>query len=136
MQVSGILDFGDCHKAPIVFDLAMNIMYMMIVAVGQTHQLDVLDTGAHVLAGYSSVRSISPEERSVLKVCIAARFVQSMVLGLHFYRLEPANEYVLITQVGWPCLRQLWNLPEEELLSRWDSICESYKGSHVCPGDP
>lgn len=60
-HVKGILDFGDSHIACYIFELAITMTYMMI-------QGKSLDVGRYVLAGYSSVRKLPPEEFSLLKV--------------------------------------------------------------------
>ena len=58
---------------------------------------------------------------------IAARFVQSLVLGAYSFLQHP-DPYVLITSKrGWDCLEQLWNCPIDQLYQRWNQIMASYE---------
>merc|ERR1739844_600187 len=78
-DVFGVIDFGDSHENPYIFDLATLIMYMMT-------QCEVIDpnlAGGHVIAGYKTMRQITIAEMDILKVCAAARYVQSLVLGAY-----------------------------------------------------
>jgi len=118
-DVFGVIDFGDSHENPYIFDLATTIMYMMT-------QCEVIDpnlAGEHVIAGYKTVRQITSTEMDILKICAAARYVQSLVLGAYTNQQDPSNEYVLITaQTGWRNLRRFWEAPKEELYKQWEEI--------------
>lgn len=60
-RVAGLIDFGDTSYSPYIFELAIAIVYMIL-------QSNDLETAGYVLAGYKAIRSISLEEREVLKV--------------------------------------------------------------------
>ncbi|XP_063919530.1 hydroxylysine kinase [Zophobas morio] len=121
--IKGVLDFGDSHLACYIYELAVTMTYMMI-------QGKSLDVGGHVLAGYSSVREIPLEEFKLLKVCIAGRLCQSLVLGAYSSLQDPDNSYILVTsKPGWALLEEMWVQPENALLERWKNIVESYKAT-------
>merc|ERR1712154_193412 len=107
-QVKAIIDFGDMQYSCLLYDIAITIMYMMVVS----SEEDALVNGGHLLAGYSKHRAIPDQEWQVLKVCVAARFCQSLVMGAYSYSQDPGNEYLLVTaSMGWQRLRQIWNTP-------------------------
>lgn len=111
--VCAVLDFGDAHYSAYVFELAITMCYMMM-------QSNNLDTGAHVLAGYTSINPLSHEELLLLKVCVCTRLCQSLVLGAYTYHQDPKNIYVMYTQEkGWRLLNQLNNISQEELYIIW-----------------
>jgi len=122
-EVCGVLDFGDMQYSCLIYDLAVCIMYMMVT----TKTMPVLEAGGHTIAGYIKHRTIPDAEMNVLRVCIAGRFCQSLVMGAYSYTLDPGNEYLLVTQnAGWGCLQELWNISQEELYAKWDKIIDSY----------
>merc|ERR1712168_1482925 len=122
-DICGILDFGDSSIGCFVFDLAINIMYMML----ESKSVYFLDVGGHVIAGYLKIRALSDAEWSVLKTCVAARFAQSMVMGAYSYAINPSNEYLLLTQkTGWSILDTFQKENSESMITRWRSIISEY----------
>ncbi|XP_046329602.2 hydroxylysine kinase-like [Haliotis rufescens] len=123
-EISGILDFSDVANSYLVLDLAMNIAYLMI----DSEVVDQLDTPGYILAGYESIRQLTPVEWDVIFVCIAGRLAQSLTLGAHANYLEPENIYVLTTsKKGWPLLQKFWSQPKDSIISRWKKIIASCK---------
>ncbi|GAB0094491.1 hydroxylysine kinase [Sergentomyia squamirostris] len=125
--VSGILDFGDSCYSLYIFELAIAMTYMML----QTGQLE---TGGYFLAGYEAIRLVPQLEFNVLRICIAARLCQSLVLGIYTHTVDPDNEYILSSQKnGWELLQLLWNTEEgktaDDLWRRTadDYLKQSYK---------
>ncbi|ELU13764.1 hypothetical protein CAPTEDRAFT_126787, partial [Capitella teleta] len=122
-HVYGIIDFGDSQDSCLVFEIAIAIMYMMV----ESHYVDPLLVGGHVLAGYLSEVSLNEYERDALKTLIAGRFAQSLTMGEYTYSQDPGNEYVLVcAKNGWPRLQRLWNTPKEKLYAMWNEIIQSY----------
>lgn len=119
-EVYAVLDWGDVHGGPRVLDLAVMLAYVLIAPVGRRSPDESVGLA---IAGY--LRHL-PEERgsvSLLKTLVAARLCQSLVMGLHTYRQNPGNEYVLETQEnGWRGLRRLWSISGEELQATWDRV--------------
>lgn len=63
--------------------------------------------------------------------CIAARFVQSLVLGAYSYQQDPGNEYLLLTAAqGWKVLDSFWYTPKEQLIAQWRSTLKGYQEAH------
>lgn len=123
-EIHGVIDFGDAQYTYHVFEVAIAIMYMMI----ESHVIDPLLVGGHVLAGYLKERELNESEWKALKVCIAGRFAQSLTMGEYTYSQDPGNEYLLVTaKNGWKRLRELWNTPEDHLYAGWKDIIESYR---------
>jgi hydroxylysine kinase len=63
-DVAAVLDFGDTQHSCYLFELAICICYMMLLAADS----NPLDAGGHVIAGYSTVRPLPDAEFSILKV--------------------------------------------------------------------
>ncbi len=130
--VRGIIDFGDCSRGPLVFDVAIAIMYMMILWGGggdKAARDRSLSAGGHVLAGYLRQRRLAKADLRVLPVCVAARFVQSLTLGEVAHANNPDNEYVLVVaRAGaWRIVDWLWKMPQEEVARRWTDVVDSYE---------
>jgi hydroxylysine kinase len=124
--VYSVLDFGDSQRSCYVYELAITIMYMMT----QCRCIPAYEAGGHVLAGYTKHRSLNDDERKLLRLCVAARYAQSLVMGAYSYEQDPGNEYLLITSKnGWKILHEFWNIPAEELYRKWASIMEEYDQS-------
>lgn len=62
-RIKAIIDYGDCHIGCYLYELAITMTYMIILAKD-------IAAGKHVLSGYSSVRKVSDLEYSLLKVNI------------------------------------------------------------------
>lgn len=119
-EITGIIDFGDVCYSRYVFELAIAMTYMIL-------ESNDLDTGGLVIAGYSMIRLIPQHEKDVLRVAIAARICQSLVLGLYTATVDANNQYILSTQArGWSVLEALWNETDKNLLDRWATVAEEY----------
>ena len=122
--VNGLIDFGHLGHSCYVFEVAIVIMYMMV----ESNVVDPLDVGGHLMAGYLSEMELNDLEWNVLRECVAARFVMSLVMGAYTYLQDPENEYLLTTaKKGWKRLRQLWDTPKDELYRGWKQIIDSHK---------
>uniref|UniRef100_A0A182VPQ2 Hydroxylysine kinase n=1 Tax=Anopheles minimus TaxID=112268 RepID=A0A182VPQ2_9DIPT len=119
-EIVGIIDFGDVCYSRYVFELAIAMTYMLLEA-------NDLNTGGLVIAGYSMIRLIPQHEKEILRVCIAARLCQSLVLGLYTATVDSSNQYILSSQTrGWNVLEALWSETDKDILERWNSIAEEY----------
>lgn len=79
-----------------------------------------LEMPKFILPAYCSNIEVSALELAVIPICIKARLCQSLVLGAHFHRLDPTNEYLLETsKTGWPVLTKLASIPNAELIKMW-----------------
>lgn len=122
-DVVGLIDFGDITSSCYLYEIAITIMYMMLDSV----DVETFEVGGHVLAGYLSVRKLRDVEVDCLKVCVAARYAQSLTLGAYSHSLDPTNTYLLQTaKNGWAQLRRLWNMPKGELYEQWKNVLQQY----------
>ena len=63
----------------------------------------------------------------VLRLCAAARYAQSLVMGAYSHQQDPTNDYLLVTaSTGWTNLTNFWNVSQEDLYQKWTEIKESY----------
>jgi hydroxylysine kinase len=62
-DIAAVLDFGDTHHSCYLFEFAICLCYMMLLAA----DTDPLDAGGHVIAGYNTVRRLPDVELSLLK---------------------------------------------------------------------
>lgn len=126
-EIGGVLDFGDSCFSYRVFEVAICMMYVILVRVqqGDAHDTAVSVAG-HVLRGYQSVYSLSQSELSLLYWSVAARFFQSIVIGLYKQSLEPENIYLSqSSQLKLKILASYISMPGVEVLNSWLSIGQS-----------
>ncbi|ODN06024.1 Hydroxylysine kinase [Orchesella cincta] len=120
-DVHGLIDFGDLQAGAYIFELAITTCYMMLECVKEGVTLDSFEGAQNVLKGYSTVRNIPDKELKVLRILVASRLCQSLVLGAYTYSLDPGNEYLLTTaKTGWALLDRVWNeKSDEEMMACW-----------------
>uniref|UniRef100_T1JMJ4 Hydroxylysine kinase n=1 Tax=Strigamia maritima TaxID=126957 RepID=T1JMJ4_STRMM len=119
VHVTGILDFADVQFSCYAFDIAIGIMYLML----ESNDVDVTHVGGHFLAGYCTQRTLDESEWEVQKICVAARFCVSLVMGLYTHSIDSKNDYALLTnKKGWKILERFWAVPEQKLLDLWKNI--------------
>lgn len=111
-QIRALLDFGDAHYSPYLFELAICICYMLI------HSKDI-SYGRDIINGYTKRRKLTDNEERLLKLCVCARLCQSLVLGLHSYKVYKTKYVLSSHQVGWDILRKLTECDELELRKLW-----------------
>ncbi|KAB0799254.1 hypothetical protein PPYR_07134 [Photinus pyralis] len=120
-ELKGLIDFGDCNRSCYLFELAITITYMLILSKD-------LDVAGYVFAGYNSVRNVTNEEYSLLKICIMSRLCQSYTIGVYSYLQHPNNTYVLSSVAdGWEILTRLREESEKDTLSKWKLIADNYE---------
>ena len=113
-NVSGIIDFDFTATSFLVYEIAIPMMYLMFCSD------EPLEATANLLAGFESRAPLPEKERGVLRVLIAGRFIQSLVLGLYFASLNPDNSYISESQVeGWNLLELFLNQSEDDQLKLW-----------------
>ncbi|EDX05396.1 hydroxylysine kinase [Drosophila simulans] len=118
--IKGVIDFGDTSKSPLIFEIGIALTYMIL-------QANDLANGGIFLSGYTSLNPIENSELALLKYCVAARLVQSLVMGLYTHTLHPTNEYLLVTQEkGWKLLQKLWRESLGDIDELWASTGHQY----------
>uniref|UniRef100_A0A0B7B3J9 Aminoglycoside phosphotransferase domain-containing protein n=2 Tax=Arion vulgaris TaxID=1028688 RepID=A0A0B7B3J9_9EUPU len=112
-HVNGVIDFGDSTQSLYLFEVAIAIVHVMMNMNG----IPALDAGSYVLAGYVKHINFTHIEINHLKLCICARFVQSLVLGYFSITQDPDNSYILNhAQRVWPVLKSLWETSNVEVV--------------------
>jgi len=91
-KLSGVLDFGDVLYNPLICDLAISLAYVLL------DEPDPWTAGAYVVAGYHSVRSLSPTEIELLYPLICARLEMSVLMSARFRQLDPEHEAWFVTE--------------------------------------
>ncbi|XP_053205935.1 hydroxylysine kinase-like [Panonychus citri] len=113
---SGLLDFGDSHSDPTIFDLAIACCYMTL----DSRVIDPIMVPKYVIYGYLSVEKITQQEWDILPICVMARLSQSLTLGAYNHLKDPNNEYLLKTgKRGWTILEQLNSVGVDQLKILW-----------------
>ncbi|XP_068755630.1 hydroxylysine kinase-like [Montipora capricornis] len=121
-EISSVLDFGDVSLSYRVFEVAICMMYMILLRVkqGDSHNEAIRGAG-HVLCGYLSIYNLSELELSLLYWSVAGRLFQSIIVGRFKQSLEPDNMY--LTQagdnVGFKVLSSYILGSKEEVLNSW-----------------
>lgn len=118
--IKGVIDFGDTSKSPLLFEVGIALTYMIL-------QAKDLASGGVFLAGYTSGIPLGSIELGLLKYCVSARLVQSLVMGLYTHTLHPTNDYLLVTQEqGWTLLQKLWRESLENVDELWATTGHQY----------
>lgn len=121
-EISSVLDFGDVSLSYRVFEVAICMMYMILLRVkqGDSHNEAIRGAG-YVLCGYLSIYNLSELELSLLYWSVAGRLFQSIIVGRFKQSLEPDNMY--LTQagdnVGFKVLSSYILGSKEEVLNSW-----------------
>lgn len=90
-QVSGIIDFGDSLRTPLICELGIACAYQLDPGP------DPLSGPLPLLRAYHAVCPLEPEEVALLPELIAARLTASIVITSHMAALHPENrDYLLI----------------------------------------
>ena len=120
-ELFGVIDFGDMSLSYRVFELAICMMYMIIVQVQQGQSCtEGIKMAGHVLCGYQREFGLSEKSLSLLYWSVAARFFQSIVVGHYKQSLEPGNAYLSQSlHLSFCILSTYIRFQEEELLKSW-----------------
>ncbi|CAJ1942564.1 unnamed protein product [Cylindrotheca closterium] len=132
--VSGVIDFGDTVESWKVLDLSVAMAYAMLTSYGNMNR--GISAAAAFLRGYSSVCTLTAEERQHLVLLIACRLSCSVTLGAYSYKQSPENDYLLLhAKPGWDALGTIWGTDVEkrkEMRSTLDKVfeqaCSTKKG--------
>jgi 4-aminobutyrate aminotransferase-like enzyme/Ser/Thr protein kinase RdoA (MazF antagonist)/murein DD-endopeptidase MepM/ murein hydrolase activator NlpD len=99
-EATGVVDFGDMVRSPIVADLAVACAYAML------GKADPLGSAAEIVRGFHEILPLADDERDVLLDLIRARLAISVTMAACQSAAAPANDYLLISQ------QQAWSLLE------------------------
>ena len=118
-EVTGILDFGDMVKTPLVTDLAIAAGYH--AAMGA----DVMQNLGDFIAAYHKILPLETREIGILPELIMARFVTTLVITSWRARLYPENRTYILRNApsAWEGLRQVLMVPREKAVLGFMEIC-------------
>jgi 4-aminobutyrate aminotransferase-like enzyme/Ser/Thr protein kinase RdoA (MazF antagonist) len=105
-RVTGILDFGDSHVAPAVFDLAIAAAYLCLDAT------DPLAAATHVVRGYHTRRPLTEPELDILFPLIRARLGASVTVSASRRQgSSELDEYLLVSEApAWRALESMGDI--------------------------
>ncbi len=120
-QISGVIDFGDMTKSPLIIDLAVAAAYQL------SEGSDPLAGALPMIAGYHSITPLPDTELALITDLIRTRLVTSLLIGSYRAILFPENrEYLLISQhSARNFLLNINHLSTDEALTRIRKACLS-----------
>lgn len=120
-RISGIIDFGDMTKSPLIIDLAVAAAYQL------GKNTDPLAGALPMIAGYHAIRPLQDTEMSLLTDLVRTRLITSLLIGSYRSNLFPENSEYLLTsyKAAKNCLHNLERLGADEALERIRTACVS-----------
>jgi len=101
-RVVSVVDFGDMVHTYTVCELAIASAYAML------NKADPITAATHVVSGYHEAFPLSESEIEALYPLICARLCISVVNSAYQQKVEPQNDYLMISeQPAWALLEQL-----------------------------
>ncbi len=121
----GIIDFGDMVYSSTINDLAIAIAYAIL----ETPK-SLLSIAQQITFGYHSVFPLSELEIELIFPLVCARLATSVSVSAYQKKLEPANEYLVISETAaWRALEYLAQIPP-----RYFTYClRAAVGLEACP---
>ena len=118
-ELSGILDFGDMVKTPLVADVAVAAAYQ--VAAG-AHPLECF---GEFVAAYHEVLPLEAREIAILPELIMARLITTLVITSWRAKAYPENSVYILRNApsAWDGLRQILSVPRDEAVSYFMKAC-------------
>ena len=118
-DIQGVIDFDDSMQAFYAFEVAIAMMHTL----AWCKDMDGILAAGYILAGYQNTMQLPQEDISLLKVLVAARFVQVLVISENALLEDAGNTYIAsIIEGGWEKLQQFWKTPDAEVLAIWKSL--------------
>lgn len=121
-EVFAIIDFGDVNYSCRVFEIAIAVAYMMLVA-----EDDIIKAAATTVAGFHDKCPLTEAESDVIFYCIQARLCQSGCFGTESSKIYPDNaEYLLYNaRVALKVLKTLAGSSKEDFDKTWRDLCKN-----------
>ena len=125
-NISGVIDFGDMVKSPLIIDLAVAAAYQL------NEGDDPLSGALPIIAGYHATRSLQEKEIELLNLLIRTRLVTSLLIGSYRVKLFPENrKYLLISQKSViERLVKLQEISDKDALERITACCVNATAEH------
>ena len=90
-RISGLIDFGDLVKSPLIMDLAIASAYQL------SNSEDPLNGALPMITGYHAINPLLELEQLLLPDLIKTRLVTSLLIGSYRAKLFPDNREYLLT---------------------------------------
>jgi len=118
-DISGIIDFGDIVKSPLIIDLAIASSYQL------SDDDDPLGGALPMIAGYHAVRPLQHVEMELLTDLIRTRLITSLLINSYRVTLFPENRDYLMTSYNSAknFLINLSRLSADDALERIRAVC-------------
>lgn len=118
-HISGLIDFGDLTRSPLIIDLAVAAAYQL------GDGTDPLGCALPLIAGYHSIRPLQSLEMELLTDLIRTRLITSLLINSYRVTLFPENrEYLMISyQSAINSLLSLDQLDANDALQRINEAC-------------
>ncbi len=118
-RVTGILDFGDVHEAPAIFDLAIALAYLMM------EHPDPVGAAVRVVTGYHERRPLTEAEVDLLIHLARARLAASVSISAWRRSETPdVDDYLLISETpAWKVLLSLEGVHDRLATGRLREAC-------------
>jgi Ser/Thr protein kinase RdoA (MazF antagonist) len=117
-NVSGMIDFGDITRAPIVCEPAIAMAYAMM------RDPDPIARGAALVAGFHQVLPLSDLEIELLLPMVKMRLACTVTNAAVESQLHPDNEYLSVSEApAWELLETLSARDEQEITDTFRRAC-------------
>jgi Ser/Thr protein kinase RdoA (MazF antagonist) len=118
-RISGLIDFGDLVKSPLIMDLAIAAAYQL--SPGD----DPLAGALPMIAGFHAARRLQAVEQSLLGDLIGTRLATSLLIGNYRASLFPGNRDYLLTsfESARNALLGLGRLSAADITRRIEAAC-------------
>lgn len=121
-KVVGMIDFDETVHSSYVFDLSVCLAYIMMENLTPANYPGPIEFVAQIVHGFTSVFSLSSEERQCLYYLTLARCCQSAVFGELSYKAEPWNEYMLTTpKKSWKVIGLMLSAGKDYVDKAWET---------------
>lgn len=124
MRKYGIIDFEDMSSSYLALEISRLISDMMI----DCHEVNLLDIGGHILAGYISVNAEPVKQFNYFYESILASLAQYIILGTYEYYLQGEdNAYTAFGSDGaWDVIQKLEGVDAGTIYKKWSDIISLY----------
>jgi len=119
-RISGLIDFGDLVKSPLIMDLAIASAYQL------SNSEDPMSGALPMIAGYHAVNPLHELEQQLLPDLIKTRLVTSLLIGSYRATLFPDNREYLLTSftAARKALLRLSRTGQDKIVQRISDTCE------------
>ncbi len=100
-SVSGIIDFGDCTRTPIINELAIAAPYALF------GKEDPIKWACYLIEGYHQEFPLLRQELDLLYYLIAGRLCMGVCTTANEKKVQPDNQYIVLSEApAWDLLRK------------------------------